>query len=115
MKFVQTFDRIEDKQIARKLNKPLQKVQERMFKLSEKQEYKQWLIIFLNKQYIFYRGDVVEKFNQLLEKGAIEKELLEKMQGSKISTRAEVKAIKDTLTKLNRAKLPEKQEIEEKK
>ncbi|MBN1800182.1 MAG: hypothetical protein JW891_01670 [Candidatus Lokiarchaeota archaeon] len=115
MKFVQMQERIEDKQIARYLNKPMQKVQERMFKLSEKQDNKPWLVVFLNKQYIFYRDDIVEKFNQLLEKGLSEKELLENMQGSKISTRAEVKAMKDTLIRLSRARQPEKQKIEEKK
>ncbi|MFX1238902.1 MAG: hypothetical protein ACFE8P_14440, partial [Promethearchaeota archaeon] len=103
--------RIEDRKIAQNFRKKtLQKIQKKMFRLSEKQYKKEWLIVFLNKHYIFFRQDVVKKFNLLLQKGASEKELLEKMQSAHIETRAEVKAIKDTLIKLNRASKPEQQE-----
>ncbi|MFX1395894.1 MAG: hypothetical protein ACFFAS_02500 [Promethearchaeota archaeon] len=110
-KFLKKHLRIEDRKIAQNFRKKtLQKIQKKMFRLSEKQYKKEWLIVFLNKHYIFFRQDVVKKFNLLLQKGASEKELLEKMQSAHIETRAEVKAIKDTLIKLNRASKPEQQE-----
>ena len=94
--------RTEDNEISRNLKQPLAKIQKKMFDLSQKQEKKDWLIIFLNKHYIFYRQDIVSVFNTLLEKKENVKEILEKLSKVKIETRAEVLAIKETLLKLNR-------------
>jgi len=101
-KFMVKFFKIEDELIARKLKKPLKKIQEDMFDLSQKQDKKKWLIVFLNKQYIFYHQETIQAFKDLYKKGYSEKEILDNLTDYKIGIRAEVKAIKDTLIKLNR-------------
>ncbi len=101
-KFMNKFFKIEDELIARKLKKPLKIIQEDMFDLSQKQDKKKWLIIFLNKQYIFYHQETIQAFEDLYKKGYSEKEILDNLTDYKIDIRAEVKAIKDTLIKLKR-------------
>lgn len=101
-KFLKKFYKIEDELIARKFKKPLQKIQDEMFELSQKQEKKEWLIAFLNKQYIFYHEKTIAKFEEVYNKGFSEKEILDNLKDFKVTTRAEIKAIKDTLVKLNR-------------
>ena len=96
------FYKIEDELIARKFKKPLQKIQDEMFELSQKQEKKEWLIAFLNKQYIFYHEKTIAKFEEVYNKGFSEKEILDNLKDYKVTTRAEIKAIKDSLVKLNR-------------
>lgn len=96
------FYKIEDELIARKFKKPLQKIQDEMFELSQKQEKKNWLIIFLNKQYIFYHQETIEAYRKFYNKGYSEKEILDNLNDYKISTRAEIKAIKEYLVKLDR-------------
>jgi len=94
--------KIEDDMIARELKRPLEKVQEKMYDLAQKQENKLWLIVYLNKRYIFYHEETVEKFKELYNRGHGEKEILENLQEIDLKTRAEVKAIKDTLIKYHR-------------
>jgi hypothetical protein len=101
-KFLKKFYKIEDELIARKFQKPLQKVQDSLFELSQNQEKKKWLITFLNKQYIFYHEETIQKFKDVYNKGFTEKEILDNLKDYKINTRAEIKAIKDNLVKLNR-------------
>jgi hypothetical protein len=101
-KFMKDFYKIEDDLIARKLRKPISKIREDMFELSQKQEKKKWLIIFLNKQYIRYHQDTIHAFKEFYNKGFSEKEILDNLKEFKIETRAEIKAIKDSLIKLNR-------------
>jgi len=101
-KFLKRFYKIEDELIARKFKKTLQKIQDDMFDLSQKQAKKDWLITFLNKQYIFYHEKTIAKFEEVYNKGFSEKEILDNLQEFKVTTRAEIKAIKDTLVKLNR-------------
>ncbi len=101
-KFLKKFYKIEDELVARKFKKTLQKIQDEMFELSQKQEKKDWLITFLNKQYIFYHEKTIAKFEEVYNKGFSEKEILDNLQEFKVTTRAEIKAIKDTLVKLNR-------------
>ncbi|UCD00964.1 MAG: hypothetical protein JSV23_08770 [Promethearchaeota archaeon] len=100
--FMKKFYKIEDELIARKFKKPLQKIQDEMFELSQKQEKKNWLIIFLNKQYIFYHQETIEAYRKFYNKGYSEKEILDNLNDYKISTRAEIKAIKEYLVKLDR-------------
>lgn len=101
--------KIEDESIARKFRKSLKKVKEEMFELSQKQGKKQWLIVFLNKQYIFYNQETINKFIELYNKGYNEKEILDNLKGSnekeidfKLNTRAEIKGIKERLIQLDR-------------
>jgi len=102
-KFMNQFYRIEDKTIAKKLGRSLQSVQDKMFELSQKQtKLKNWLIIFLNRCYIFYHELTIEKFKDLYHKGLGDKEILENLKEYDIETRAEVKSIEDTLIKYDR-------------
>ncbi|MFX1455095.1 MAG: hypothetical protein ACFFDB_06935 [Promethearchaeota archaeon] len=101
-KFMKGFYKIEDELIARKLKKPLDKVREEMFELSQNQSKKDWLIVFLNKQYIFYHQETIEAFKEAYNKGFTEKEILDNLKEYKVNTRMEIKAIIDGLIKLER-------------
>lgn len=99
---MKNFYKIEDELIARKFKKNLQKIQDEMFELSQNQEKKKWLIIFLNKQYVFYHQETIEAYEKYYNKGYSEKEILDNLNNYKITTRAEIKAIKENLVKLDR-------------
>ncbi len=101
-KFLKKYYKIEDNLIARKFNKPLEKIQDELFELLQNQEKKNWLITFLNKQYVFYHQKTIEKFKEVYNKGYTEKEILDSLKEFKVTTRAEIKIIKDTLVKLDR-------------
>lgn len=96
------FYKIEDELIAKKFKKPLQKIQDEMFKVSQNQQKKKWLIIFLNKQYVFYHQETIQAYEKFYNKGYSEKEILDNLNDYKISTRAEIKTIKEYLVKLDR-------------
>lgn len=96
------FYKIEDELIARKFKKPIKKIREEMFELSQNQEKKKWLIVFLNKQYICFHQDTIQAFKEFYNKGYSEKEMLDNLKKYKINTRVEIKAIQDTLIKLDR-------------
>ena len=100
--FLNKYYKIEDELLARKFKKPLQKIQDDMFDLSQHQEKKSWLIVFLNKQYIFYHEKTITKFKEVYNKGFTEKEILDNLKDYKVTTRAEIKAIKENLVKLNK-------------
>lgn len=71
--------------------------------LSKNQKKKKWLIVFLNKRYIFLNETGVNNFKQLYNRGYNEKKILENLQQEmKIRSRAEVKAIEITLANYNR-------------
>ena len=101
-RLMKKYYRIEDTIVAKKLKKKINKVREEMFELSQKLEKKKWLIIFLNKQYIFYHEETITKFMELFNKGFSEKEIFEGLQEFELKTRAEVKNITENLVKLNR-------------
>lgn len=101
-KFLKKYYKIEDNLIARKFKKPLEKIQDELFELSQNQEKKSWLITFLNKQYVFYHQETIEKFKEVYNKGYTEKEILDSLKDFKVNTRAEIKIIKETLVKLER-------------
>ncbi|MFX1392025.1 MAG: hypothetical protein ACFFAH_00490 [Promethearchaeota archaeon] len=101
-KFMFNYYRIEDKTIAKELGRTLSDVQEKMFNMWQKQKYQDWLIIFLNKHYIFYHKLAIEKFKEFYNKGFSDKEILDKLKEYDIETRAEVKSIEDDLIKYNR-------------
>ncbi|MFX1354003.1 MAG: hypothetical protein ACFFGP_08600 [Promethearchaeota archaeon] len=101
-KFLKNQTSIDDKTISRSLKRKYEDIQERMFKLSQKQRKQNWLIIFLNKQYIYYNDSIIEKFKELYNKGFGEKEILEELKKHKVNTRVEIKAIEETLIKNDR-------------
>ena len=108
-RFMKKYYRIEDKTIAKKLGRSLRSVQDKMFELSQKQtkrkkwqfwrKEKNWLILFLNRSYIFYHKNTIEKFKEFYHKGLEYKKILENLKEFNIETRAEVKAIEDALIK----------------
>lgn len=100
--FMKGYYKIEDELIAKKFKKPISKIREKMFELSQVQEKRKWLIVFLNKQYIYYHEETIQAFKDAYNKGYSEKEILDALKDYKITTRAEIKLIKDTLVKLNR-------------
>jgi hypothetical protein len=101
-KFMKKFYKIEDELIARKFNKPLKRVREELFELTQNQMKKKWLIVFLNKQYIYYHQETISKFIEFYSKGFSEKEILDNLKDYKLNTRVEIKIITETLVKLDR-------------
>jgi hypothetical protein len=101
-RYIKKFHSVEDKDLVKKFNKPLRKIQETLFELSQNQKKKDWVIIYLNKHYIIYNEETIEKFKELYYSGFGEKEILENLQSYGIKTRAEIKAITDILIKYDR-------------
>lgn len=101
-RYIKKFHSIEDKNLMKKFNKPLRKIQETLFDLSQNQKKKDWVIIYLNKHYIIYNEEIIEKFKEFYNIGFGEKEILENLQSYEIKTRAEIKAITDTLIKYDK-------------
>jgi len=93
---------LDDKTISKLMRKDLSKIQKHLFLLSQKQEKKDWVIIYINKHYIYYNKDIIERYKTLYHKGLGEKEILENFNDSFIKTRPEIKAIDDVLIKTNR-------------
>ncbi len=93
---------IEEDTIAHKMKKPLRKIRETLFKLSQKQHKKTYLIVYLDNRYIYFHEETVNKFNELYKKGFGEKEILEGMKDYDLQTKSEVKCILNTLKKFNR-------------
>ena len=94
---------ISDKEIAAKLNRPLEDIKSTLFSLSKNQRKKKWLIVYLNQRYLFLNDQAVKHFELLYYKGYNEKRMLESLQHKmRIKSRAEVKAIVTTLTDQNR-------------
>jgi len=100
---IREYSSISDKEIANKLERPLDDIRSILFSLSKNQKNKKWLIVFLNKRYIFLNESAVERFKQLYHLGYNEKKILEHLQrNTRIKSRAEVKAIELALTNQNR-------------
>jgi hypothetical protein len=97
------YDKITDMIIAKKLKKSVKKVRKKLFLLSKNQKRKNWLIVFLDKVYIFYNEKIIQNFKDLYNKGLGEKEILEALKNHfDINTRAEIKIIEKTLFKHKR-------------
>lgn len=89
---------ISDTEVADKLKRPLGDIREIMSSLSKNQKKKKWLVVFLNKRYIFLNEQGVENYKHLYNRGYTEKKILEELQPEmKLRSRAEVKAIELTL------------------
>lgn len=94
---------ISDVEIAKKLKRPVEDIRRILFSMSRNQKKKDWLIVHLNKRYLFLNGQAVKHFELLYYKGYNEKKILENLQHKmRIKSRAEVKAIVTALTNQNR-------------
>jgi len=103
LRLMQEYSIISDKEIADKLERPLDDIRKILSSLSKNQKNKKWLIVFLNKRYIFLNENGVESFKQLYKRGYSEKIIQENLQQEmKIRSRAEIKAIETTLANHNR-------------
>ena len=102
LKLMKNYYRIDDKTIAKLMDRPLQKIREKMFDFSQKQAKKNWLIIFINKQYLFYHRETIDGFKELYSKGYGDKEILEELKEFELETKAEVKLITEALIKYER-------------
>ncbi|MFX1350485.1 MAG: hypothetical protein ACFE92_17580 [Promethearchaeota archaeon] len=98
IRIMQKYVRIIDTDISEELNQPIERIRKNLLNLYKNQKKRRGLIIFLNKRYIFYNNVSVSKFLELFNNGIKEKEILEQLKEKiGLRTRAEVKAIKDTL------------------
>jgi len=112
VKLMKDYYRIEDKTIAKKMGRSLKKTRDKMFDLSQNQvrnkrwkfwiKKKDWLIVFLNRQYIFYHQLTIDKFIELYKKGYTDSEMLEDLKEFELSSKAEIKFITDALIKYER-------------
>jgi hypothetical protein len=68
-----------------------------LFELFQNQEEKDWLVVLLNNSYIFYNSDIIDKYKEFYEKGYGEKKIFTLLKKVNMETRAEVKAIQNTL------------------
>ncbi len=102
VKLMKNYYKIEDDRIAQELKRPLDKIRRKMYELANNQEKNEWLIVYLNKRYIFYHQETIDKFLELYNKGKSEKEILGELHEIDLQTRAEIKAIKDTLLRHQR-------------
>ncbi|MFX0007689.1 MAG: hypothetical protein ACFFA7_16995 [Promethearchaeota archaeon] len=100
---IQSYSLINDTEISEKLKRPVEDIRKILSSLSKHQKRKNWLVVFLNKRYIFLNENGVENYKQLHMLGYNEKKILEELQPEmNIRSRAEVKAIEITLANLNR-------------
>lgn len=112
IKYMKKHKTIEDKAIAKKFARPLDEIKEKMDHLATKQKGKNWLIASMNNRYVFYNGETLEKFKDFYKMGFNEKRIFDNLRKDvKIRTRAEIKAMEDTLISLNRIR---KRDIESK-
>jgi hypothetical protein len=103
LKVIREYPIISDKEISKKLERPLDDIKNILFSLSKNQKNKKWLIVFLNNRYIFLNESAVYNFKRLYHLGYNEKKILENLQrNTRIKSRAEVKAIELTLANQNR-------------
>jgi hypothetical protein len=103
LKIIREYPLINDKEISRLLERPLEDIRSTLFLLSKNQKNKGWLVVFLNNRYIFLNEKSVDNYKQLYHMGYNEKKILEHLQRhTRIRSRAEVKAIELTLASQNR-------------
>lgn len=100
---MQEYSIISDIDVAEKLKRSVEDIRKILYSLAKNQKKKRWLVVFLNRRYIFLNENGVERFKQFYKRGFSEKLILENLQQEmKIRSRAEVKAIENTLASNNR-------------
>ncbi|MFW9880817.1 MAG: hypothetical protein ACFFG0_47755 [Candidatus Thorarchaeota archaeon] len=104
LRMLQEYSIISDNEIASKIKRPIDDIRDIFHALYKKQKNKRWLIVSLNQRYIFFSENAVEYIQQLFEQGYTEKQILENLlqRNMKIRSRAEVKAVENTLANQNR-------------
>jgi len=105
LRFLKKYYRIKENDIINEFNKEKNKIRKSLFELAQNQEKRDWLLILLNSNYIFYHSDLVEKFKELYNKGYGEKEIFENLKKVDIKTRSEIKVIQETLKRNQRLEL----------
>jgi len=104
-RFMKKYNMIEDKTIAQNFTRPLEEIREILQKLSTHQKRNKWLIVFLNNRYIFFHKNIIREFSELYYNGYNEKRIYEAIEPRvNIRTRAEIKAIEETLIHQKRLK-----------
>ena len=98
---------IEEDTIAHIMHKSIREIRESLFKLSQKQRNKSYLIVFHENRYIYFHAQTIAKFIELYQKGFGEKEILDGMKDYDLLKKSEVKCIMTNLKILNR--LPERE------
>lgn len=94
---------IADDDLSKILRRPIEEIREEISKISKNQKRKKWLIVFLNERYVSYNKETIKKFIELYLKGFNEKEIHENLKKQvNIRTRAEIKAIENTLNNQHR-------------
>ncbi len=100
---MQEYSLISDTELSEKLKRPVEDIRRILSSLSKNQRKRKWLVVLLNKRYIFLNENGVENFKQLHKHGYNEKKILEELQPKmNIRSRAEVKAIEITLANHDR-------------
>jgi hypothetical protein len=103
IRIISTHARIVDKDIAQKINYPIQKLRKKLKKLHKHQKNRVGLFVFLNNRYIFYNKEAIDEFKKLYNNGLKEKEIFENLKITiNLRTRAEIKVIEDTLINHNK-------------
>lgn len=99
LRTMKKYNKIEDVNIAKKLGKDVKTIKNKMFSLSQNQEKKKWVIVFFNKNYIFYGFKVITKLIELHEKSSGESQILEGLKDFDVKSKEEIKAITENLIK----------------
>lgn len=98
---------VEDDTVAHIMRKPIKEIREELFKLSQNQSKKPYLIVFHENRYIYFHPKTIVKFIELYKKGFGEREILDGIKEFDIEKKSEVKAIMTNLKALDR--LPERE------
>lgn len=97
LRYLKNYYRITENEITQHFSDKQEKVRKILFELFQDQEEKDWLMVLLNNTYIFYNSDMVKKYKEFYEKGYGEKKIFTLLQKVNMETRAEVKAMENTL------------------
>lgn len=97
LRYVKKYYRITEDEIIQHFKNKQEKVRKILFELFQNQEEKDWLVVLLNNSYIFYNSDIIDKYKEFYEKGYGEKKIFTLLKKVNMETRAEVKAIQNTL------------------
>ncbi|TFF97647.1 MAG: hypothetical protein EU541_07925 [Promethearchaeota archaeon] len=97
LRYLKGYYRITQDEINQHFDDKQEKIRKVLFELFQNQADKDWLVILINNSYIFYNSDIVEKYKEFYEKGYGEKKIFTLLQKVNMETRAEVKAIQNTL------------------
>jgi hypothetical protein len=94
---------IEDHQIAEELAVSLENVRKYMKIISAKPNKHQWIVVCLKNRCIFYNVKFIQEFVEIYNAGFNEKNILNALiKNYPIKSRAEIKAIEETLIEIGK-------------